>query len=664
MGEIENPLTLSQLHHTLALCFNWSGNSAKGLTHSLKAFELGEKSGYILSMYGALFSRMLSYFFMEDYGKVSETFEKAKKMSEKNKITLIIEIFFSMAAFTELLQKNFHSLKTILDDFLPYPEKMGNKFAHVVFLYLRAALSFCKNQLTDAEKFLNEAMGIARNRELGITYPWLLSLYSEIYSNIGNRDELEKTTGESRDLRKRLPGLRFMFTHAQKITGKLKNFREEYISELQSQSSVSIFKEKLQLENIVKTSQMISSILDIDKLLDSILQSMLETTGAQRGVLKLDTYQKQETSFILKNISTEDTDFTFIKKTLETSGWQHGGSILAGKELREKGILSAIASPLIIKGKFIGVVYLDSKVINELFTEEEVKLLNIFTSQAAIAIENARTFEDLKQERNNLDLKVQERTQDLVKKNQIIEQRNRQFTDELKLAKAIQQSLIPARPPQFPGIRLASLYKPMEDVGGDFFDFIKVREPNLMGIFISDVSGHGVPAALITSMVKTLVETAGTNRVNPGDLLRYMNDSLTGQTGGNFMTAFYGVYDNKTGILNYARGGHNAPFLIRDDTILNLESRGKILGLMEDLEFEERQILLQAGDRILFYTDGLTEAANARGVEFEEIMPEILTNNESLPADDFLEVLYHSLLSHRGDFLFEDDVCVVVMDVV
>jgi len=247
--------------------------------------------------------------------------------------------------------------------------------------------------------------------------------------------------------------------------------------------------------------------------------------------------------------------------------------------------------------------------------------------------------------------------------NALLKRNHNQLLEELRLARTIQQGLIPSSPPEIPGIRLASLYKPMEDVGGDFFDFIKVREPYLLGIFISDVSGHGVPAALITSMVKTLVETAGERRVRPADLLGYINEKLIGQTGGNFLTAFYGVYDTRSRVLTYARGAHNAPFLLRGSEMLTLDARGKILGMIEDLEFEEKEIALLPGDKLLFYTDGLTEAANAQGLEFEEIMPTIMQNLRSLPASDFLDQLYHALLNHREEFNFEDDVCVVVMDV-
>jgi serine phosphatase RsbU (regulator of sigma subunit) len=285
-------------------------------------------------------------------------------------------------------------------------------------------------------------------------------------------------------------------------------------------------------------------------------------------------------------------------------------------------------------------------------SEHDHYIMNLLCSFIGTAIANSEIYS-----------LVEKQKKELENKNQIIETKNYQFLEELKLAKTIQQSLIPSVPPNIPGIRLASLYKPMEDVGGDLFDFIKIREPNLFGIFISDVSGHGVPAALITSMVKTLVETAGEKRVKPAELLEYMNKKLLDQTGGNFLTAFYAVYDISNSILTYARGAHNPPFVIRGNEIITLNACGKVLAIWEDVTFEQKQIKLFPGDKILFYTDGLTEAVNSQNLEFEELLPNFMIKNSNLSAQNFKDALYHALLNHREDYHFEDDVCIVVMEI-
>lgn len=284
-------------------------------------------------------------------------------------------------------------------------------------------------------------------------------------------------------------------------------------------------------------------------------------------------------------------------------------------------------------------------------SEHDQYIMNLLCSFIGTAITNSEIYS-----------LVEKQKKELENKNKIIEAKNYQFVEELKLAKIIQQSLIPIIP-EIPGVKLSALYKPMEDVGGDLYDFIKIRETNLFGIFISDVSGHGVPAALITSMVKTLVETAGEKRIKPAELLTFMNEKLVDQTGGNFLTAFYGVYDSSHSIFTYSKGAHNSPYIIRGSEIIPLEANGKVLAIWEDAAFEEKQIKLFPGDKILFYTDGLTEAVNSENEEFEEIMFSFLLENSHLSAQNLTDAIYHALLNHRGDYHFEDDVCILVMEI-
>jgi len=252
---------------------------------------------------------------------------------------------------------------------------------------------------------------------------------------------------------------------------------------------------------------------------------------------------------------------------------------------------------------------------------------------------------------------------ELKERNQFIEKKNMQMHEDLKLAKRIQKSLIPANPPQFEGISLASFYKPMDEIGGDFFDFLRTREPHLLGIYISDISGHGVPAALIGSMVKTLIETAGVKRTTPGKFLNFINNKIIGQTSGNFLTAFYGLYNQKTKLFRYSRGAHPYPLLIRDEKIIPLQSQGKILGVMEDLEFEEKEIQLFSKDKILFYTDGLTEALSPEGKEFEAILEEIILRIAFLPISNIISLLYQELIHFKKNIDFDDDICLVGLEI-
>ncbi|PKL40509.1 MAG: hypothetical protein CVV44_02580 [Spirochaetae bacterium HGW-Spirochaetae-1] len=247
--------------------------------------------------------------------------------------------------------------------------------------------------------------------------------------------------------------------------------------------------------------------------------------------------------------------------------------------------------------------------------------------------------------------------QELAQKNDIMEK-------ELILAQKIQSSIIPRTMPVVDGVKIHAVYRSMAELGGDFFDFIKLRDRDMLGIFISDVSGHGVPAALITGMLKTLLDTAGVIRLDPADLLRYINNNITGYMGDNFLTAFYCIYNNNDRTLRYARAGHTYPFLIRHGEISRLISKGTLLGYEREINCEEITINLMEGDKILLYTDGLTEAVDRNFRQFEDTMPDILPVYGKKPVKEFVDGIYSELQQHRGDNPFEDDVLLIGLEVV
>lgn len=246
----------------------------------------------------------------------------------------------------------------------------------------------------------------------------------------------------------------------------------------------------------------------------------------------------------------------------------------------------------------------------------------------------------------------------------LVELHNQELTSELNLARAVQNNLFPAEYPGIEGVSFESVYLPMIGIGGDLYDIIEFNEPGVIGVFISDVSGHGVPAALIASMIKTLINTAGDAKREPEQLLAYINDKLIGETDNHFVTAFYGIYNSNTGIFKYARGGHNYPYLIRDNDITELRSKGKFLALFRNLQFEAVEVKLDRGDKILFYTDGLVEAKSPGGDMFEaRLVPDILLKYRLLENTKFIKKLFEEFQKHKQDPSLEDDVCMVGMEV-
>ncbi len=238
-----------------------------------------------------------------------------------------------------------------------------------------------------------------------------------------------------------------------------------------------------------------------------------------------------------------------------------------------------------------------------------------------------------------------------------------EMESELTMAQKLQQHFIPKSPPLIDNVKFHFIYKPMSEIGGDLYDFIEFKKGEKTGIFISDVSGHGVPAALISSMVKSLINVTGEHRHSPNIMLDYLNTNLLGQTRGNFLTAFYGIYQNENKKLLYARAAHNFPWLLRDGEIIELKSEGRLLGVLNDISFEEKEIQLKKGDKILFYTDGLIEAVNEQGIEFEERLIKLLREKFNNHIDSLVETVYKELQIFHGSDRFEDDVCILGMEI-
>jgi phosphoserine phosphatase RsbU/P len=188
---------------------------------------------------------------------------------------------------------------------------------------------------------------------------------------------------------------------------------------------------------------------------------------------------------------------------------------------------------------------------------------------------------------------------------------------ELDVARDIQLSILPAKLPASTSFEVAAKYVPMRSVAGDFYDFIGT-EPGKVGLLIADVSGHGIPAALIASMVKMAASSQRANAAHPARLLAGMNAALCGSTQGQFVTAAYVHLDGAVRELRYAAAGHPSMLLMRDGRVVEIAENGLLLAATEAARYSEKLMELEAGDRLLLYTDGLLEARNATGKLFGE----------------------------------------------
>ena len=238
---------------------------------------------------------------------------------------------------------------------------------------------------------------------------------------------------------------------------------------------------------------------------------------------------------------------------------------------------------------------------------------------------------------------------------------------ELETARQIQSFILPQKTVDIKGIHLAAHYVPMASVAGDFYDFARVDEKRL-GILVADVSGHGVPASLISAMVKIAFVSQLPHADDPGRVLAGINQVLCGQLESDFVTAGYLFINTEEKSVGYAGAGHPPLFLWRgsEQKIYEYREKGIVLGQFEDARYQNIDLDLKSGDRFILYTDGIIEAANAAGERFGwELFKEFMTSHANLSAGQFADELIQRVTGWSGKHSHEtldDDLTLVVAD--
>jgi len=294
--------------------------------------------------------------------------------------------------------------------------------------------------------------------------------------------------------------------------------------------------------------------------------------------------------------------------------------------------------PLITQGKLVGVMLVDRpREVDEAADQRRMNILTGIASQTALALETSRL-------------------QALVSERQRLER-------ELEVARDIQTSFLPDSAPSVRGWDVAAYYRAARLVGGDFYDFIPLRE-GVWGLVVADVADKGVPAALYMALSRTLIRAVARSHDDPAATLSRVNELLLADSRSDlFVTIWYGIWQPADGELCYASAGHNPPFVVRDSgSIELLRIKGIALGVMDNIRLGTQKTSLKPGDLLVLYTDGLTEARSSKGEQFGLLsLQNIVLENRRHSANRVTQAIIEAVDQHTGDEPQFDDITLVVV---
>ena len=297
--------------------------------------------------------------------------------------------------------------------------------------------------------------------------------------------------------------------------------------------------------------------------------------------------------------------------------------------------LSEITVPVILNERAIGALNLESDRLSA-YTNDDVEMLQFFADAAAFSIEKAMLHK------------------------QLIEQKL--ISKQLQTAREVQSRLLPHDAPYLSGYDIAGICIPAEEIGGDYFDYIPLSR-NRLGLAVADVSGHGIPSALVMMAFRALLRTKARGRLGPAHIANTINQLLPEFTGDNhFVTILYGILEGASGNLTYISCGHPPPLLLRaDGEVDKLDKQNIALGIFQHIHFTDEQIQMTAGDILVLYTDGVIELMNKQGEAFGiQRLVQVIRENQQLPAVELINKVIEATLVF-SDYGFLDDLTLVVV---
>lgn len=408
------------------------------------------------------------------------------------------------------------------------------------------------------------------------------------------------------------------------------------------------------LNLLMKLTGQINSNLDLDSLLFDIIRAVQLVMESEASSLML--YDKEQDKLILSIPTgpvTEEISGKELPKDQGIGGWvfmnqkplivnnvnddsRFGGDLEPSK-FKTRNI---ICVPLFNQNEEkIGVIQALNKNNGREFLKDDIPIFQALANQAAIAIENARLHEEQKQK-------------------MLLEQK-------LNLARSIQSGFLPKENPTIPGYKVAGFTKPATWVGGDYYDYISPDNTNNHFFALADVTGKGIPAALLTASIRSVLRTQIENDHSLQKTIDLVNRSIYRDTPiDKFITLFCGELDPESHKFSYVNAGHTDSLLIDYETneIKHLHEGGVMLGIMEAPGFDYGVVSIKAGQQIIIYSDGVTEPQNEEGDLYEEVrFEEWLLEHPDLSPSQTIEELIKDVKDFSASEQQSDDITIIVI---
>jgi sigma-B regulation protein RsbU (phosphoserine phosphatase) len=431
---------------------------------------------------------------------------------------------------------------------------------------------------------------------------------------------------------------------------KLRELQDENLRLSRENARLQRAVEELAILNEISTA--INSTLSMEKILDLIAQRCIRHFQAEQGAVLLLEEQTAARPFqTICRVGDVSHPRLPFRLDDQLSGWMlKNRSPLLINDLQDDRrfvtgsgdlfpVRSLLCVPLVCKGRMIGLLAVFNKKTAGGFNADDQRLLSIIASESAQVIDNARLAE-----KEKTLLHVQE---------------------ELRLAFEIQTNLLPRQVPLVAGYDIAGKSVPAKTVGGDYYDFLVLGEQRL-AFCLGDVSGKGLPAALLMANLQAAIRGQILDGMNLTACLQRTNALLFHNTSPEkFATFFFACLDASSHTVHFCNAGHNHPFLFSSsakDKPRRLERGGLALGFMESSPYEQDQLAMEPGDRLLVFSDGISEAANENDEEFgEERLAVLVLDNPGVTAAELIDKIIHEVKSHAGKQPQMDDMTLVVV---